>query len=121
FLDRLEALCRAGVDIHIGYGITRDDAHGHDAGAIAALDRLARACSNLVVRNLGDTHAKVLVWDDRMVITSFNWLSFRGDRRRRYRQEIGVLIAEASHVEQEYQRHRTRIEAVGQARTNGVS
>lgn len=41
-------------------------------------------------------HAKVLAWDDRALISSFNFLSFdgmyQGRLRRRVRSEIGVLI-----------------------------
>jgi hypothetical protein len=111
FLDSLKHLCTSGVAVHIGYGIRKNDADGHDRKAVAALEQLARRFSNLVLRDLGDTHAKILIWDDRMVVTSFNWLSFRGDRRRAYRQEAGVLIGEQSYVDQEYARHRALIEA----------
>lgn len=42
---------------------------------------------------LGNTHEKVLVCDDKFtVITSFNWLSFKGDPKRGFRQETGTLL-----------------------------
>lgn len=42
---------------------------------------------------LGNTHEKVLVCDDKFtVITSFNWLSFKGDPKRGFRQETGSLL-----------------------------
>lgn len=42
---------------------------------------------------LGNTHEKVLVCDNKFtVITSFNWLSFKGDPKRGFRQETGSLL-----------------------------
>ena len=111
FLERLDHLCVSGVRVHIGYGIRKNDVEGHDEPAIKALTKLARRHMNLVVRDMGNTHAKVLVWDDRMVLTSFNWLSFRGDPHRRYRQEAGIFVGERSYVDREYERHRTEIES----------
>ena len=41
----------------------------------------------------GDTHAKVLVCDRSFaIVTSFNWLSFRGDPRRSFRDERGMHV-----------------------------
>jgi hypothetical protein len=47
----------------------------------------------LHVTKLGDTHEKVLLSDRKvMVITSLNWLSFRGDPKRPLRQETGLYL-----------------------------
>lgn len=46
-----------------------------------------------------------------MIVTSFNWLSFRGDSGRKYRQEEGTLIRHKEYVDAEYERHRARIES----------
>jgi len=44
-----------------------------------------------------DSHAKVLIWDDEAVVSSFNFLSFEGvytgASRRRIRSEIGVHLS----------------------------
>ena len=46
---------------------------------------------NLYIIKLGNTHEKVLICDDKfMVTTSFNWLSFKGDPKRGFRQETGI-------------------------------
>jgi hypothetical protein len=110
FLDRLGRLCSNGVIAHIGYGIRKNDVGGNDQPAVEGLLRLTRKHTNLTVRDMGGTHAKILVWDGRMVLTSFNWLSFRGDPNRRYRQEAGVLIGERAYVDSQYERHRAEIE-----------
>jgi hypothetical protein len=79
------------VRIHIGYGID-SYADGSHADAINRLHLVANEFQNVTVACLGNTHAKTLIWDDNFVSTSFNWLSFRGDKDRTYRQETGLLI-----------------------------
>jgi hypothetical protein len=107
FVEALWGLARKRVEIHIGYGIGGDRNNGdQDEWALQLLERLANENSNVTVKRLGNTHAKILVSDDRLVVTSFNWLSFRGTRRRRYRQEEGMLIEVAQMVEAEYERYR---------------
>ncbi len=91
FMDGLYTLARRGVAIHIGYGISMD-ADGCDEAAMDRLNKLAERFPNVVVGCLGFTHAKLLIWDDSQITTSFNWLSFRGDQDRTYRQELGILV-----------------------------
>ena len=111
FLEKLAQACATGVRVHIAYGIRKNDVEGNDPEAIEALAQLADRHPNLVVRDLGRTHAKVLLWDDRVVLTSFNWLSFKGDRRRKYRQEEGTLVCDPEYVTKEYERYVAEIEA----------
>ncbi|MGB3054187.1 MAG: hypothetical protein WBB52_05015, partial [Acidimicrobiales bacterium] len=89
----------------------RADVEGHDAAALERLTKLAGDVKKLTLTELGDTHAKILIWDAEMVVTSFNWLSFRGDSGRKYRQEEGTLIRHRDYVDVEYERHRARIES----------
>ena len=50
-----------------------------------------------------DTHAKVLVKDsDFFVITSFNWLSFRGDPSKAFREEWGTIVRDPPLVDDFY-------------------
>jgi hypothetical protein len=52
---------------------------------------------------LGDTHAKILIKDsDFYAVTSFNWLSFKGDPNRTFRDEQGVLLQEPGLVDQKF-------------------
>lgn len=113
FVAALRRLAKRGVPIHIGYGIKRADVEGHDADALARLTKFAREAKKVTLTELGDTHAKILIWDTDMVVTSFNWMSFRGDRGRKYRQEEGTLIRSKEYVDAEYERHRDRIESKG--------
>lgn len=53
----------------------------------------------LQIVRLGNSHEKVLVVDTNFcVVTSFNWLSFRADPKRKHRRETGVRIGVPAHV-----------------------
>lgn len=112
-LQRIESACRRGVAIHVGFGIGDGGPFGRprDERPISNLRDIARRHKNFTLVDLGNTHAKVLVCDDFIVKTSFNWLSFRGDPDRTFRQEEGVLIREPQHVNEEYEYFRSMIEA----------
>jgi hypothetical protein len=93
----LDAAAKRGVAIHIGYGISLD-AEKCDPWAIEKLNKLANQYKNVVVTCLGSTHAKILIWDDNSISGSFNWLSFRGDDDRTYRQEHSVLLMNQAQI-----------------------
>lgn len=78
------------VAVIIGYGIS--DNNDSDPKIVKQLENLKKKKhgKNLQIVKLNNTHEKVLVCDDDfMVITSFNWLSFRGDPKYGFRQETG--------------------------------
>ena len=94
FLRAMRERLNEGVQIFIGYGL--DERQGEPPIETSAerdlLDEAGRS-PNLHLRRLGDTHAKVLIKDDEyMITTSFNWLSFRGNPNRRFREEWGTFI-----------------------------
>lgn len=112
FVRELRELAARKVEISIGYGITRDQAQDdRDQVALERLLELVRQFANVTVARLGDTHAKILIYDSTLVVGSFNWLSFRGDQGRTYRQERGILVRDGSFVDRSYQEHRQRIAA----------
>lgn len=117
FLGDLEAALRRGVKVHIGYGIDEGDRQGQPAGAQAAgankpaiteqakrpLDDLAKRFKNFKFVYIGNTHRKMLVCDSEFsVITSFNWLSYRGSPRDKPRDEYGQLIRKQHYIDQHY-------------------
>lgn len=113
FLANLAKCIERGVVVSIGYGIDDGkEASDRDREAEEALVKFAKQHPNLTVTRLGDTHAKVLVCDSRYVIvTSFNWLSFRGDPNRPFRDERGTLVSVPSEVDRVYNDYRDRITA----------
>ena len=103
FLNALGERLRHGVDVHIGYGLGVEE---RVPQSIRKLEQLARDHINFRLVRLGDTHAKMLIKDDDwMVTTSFNWLSFRGDPKRTFREEWGTRVA----IRDQVRDHATRI------------
>ena len=100
FISRLRKALDRDIDVYIGYGIGDDGrerrhskAVERDQAAEAELRRVAGQYRSFHLANFGDTHAKVLVCDSRFsIVSSFNWLSFRGDRHLRFRDERGMYV-----------------------------
>jgi len=105
FLRNVQRACERGVQVSIGFGLGEEDAGEKpwDAEARQKLEKLAKELPLLDVRRLGNTHAKVLVKDsDVFVITSFNWLSFRGDPSKAFREEWGTIVRDPQLVDDFY-------------------
>jgi phosphatidylserine/phosphatidylglycerophosphate/cardiolipin synthase-like enzyme len=105
FVRSLDALLRNGVAVYIGYGLADEDGgRGNDKAkqkdpitylAQKEFDSLKKRYDNLTLKFVGNTHRKMLVSDDRFaVVSSFNWLSFKGDPRSKARDEFGILVSE---------------------------
>lgn len=109
FVSSLEALLRDGVEVHIGYGIANADGPKKNPandkpditpGAERDLNDLATRFKNFHFVYVGNTHRKSLVCDDEFaVVTSFNWLSYKGDSKGKPRDERGHVYRKKHHVE----------------------
>ncbi|GAA2933676.1 hypothetical protein GCM10010458_16250 [Microbacterium luteolum] len=104
FLTDLERRLKGGVDVQIGYGIGLDGA-GTDQAAVDKLNVLARTYLNFNFVRLPNTHAKILIYDDLYITSSFNWLSFRGDPKRTYRMEEGTLVEGVAQTDRVHARY----------------
>lgn len=108
-----EAVSR-GVRIRIGYGITERPGD-LDAGRNRAIaQRVIRALREsvaqkargeqenlLTIQKTRGTHRKILVCDRTFgVLGSFNWLSYRGDPDKEYRNETSILLREPATIEE---------------------
>lgn len=104
FVGSLRDLAKAGVAVYIGWGIGDDkerDLREVDARAIDDLERLSRDFDNVTFKYIGNTHAKVLIQDRRFAVYgSFNWLSFRGDPHRTFREEKSLMVTIPDKVDQ---------------------
>ena len=108
FCASLEALLRRGVEVYIGFGINEaDDAKKKSLTVKADISikaerellGLAGRFENFKFVNIGNTHRKSLVCDDELaIVTSFNWLSYKGDSKGRPRDERGVAFRKREHV-----------------------
>lgn len=90
-LRLIENAVRDGKRVIIGYGISEEE--DSDKYTIDRLKDIAakKHKGKLELKALNNTHEKVLLMDNKfLVITSFNWLSFKGDPKRGFRQETGI-------------------------------
>jgi hypothetical protein len=106
FLKNLEATLKRGVKVYIGYGISGEQ-HTKPIDQNYGLKQLV-ALSNKYpefhLKRFGNTHAKVLIKDSEFsATTSFNWLSFKGDPDRTFRDEQGVLIHTAQSIDSKFE------------------
>mgnify|MGYP002826976763 CR=1 FL=1 len=102
FIDEFEKCLKRRVQVFIGYGLgNKNHPFGQDK-AVKRLRNIANRYPELfVLKELGDTHAKILIKDsDFYVITSFNWLSFKGDPAKQFREEWGVYISDQVEVDE---------------------
>lgn len=102
FRTKLQKRLAAGVSVTIAHGIGDDD-KGSDLWALESLERIAARFPNFDLARLRNTHAKILIFDDFWINTSFNWLSFKGDPDRTYRMEEGTLVTIPQRVDKEYE------------------
>jgi len=114
-LQKIKVLVDRGMEVFIGYGIGEDNNQrpGRDKGeqAIKYLEDLARRKSNLHFKEFGDTHAKILLVDDKYaVIGSFNWLSFEGDPRKGFREEMSYYVNVKAEIEKLFQHYKRRFQ-----------
>lgn len=104
FLQQFENLLKRGVQVFIGYGLGEKDENRYpkDIEAEKALQKLANQYSkSFILKRLGDTHAKILISDTRFAVsTSFNWLSFKGERDRTFRDERGTLVSDPQKIDE---------------------
>lgn len=95
FVQRLTECLGRGTEVIIAYGLGRIDRgeRPRDQTARSALEGLSKSFKNFKFLRKGNTHAKVLLVDDKFcVTTSFNWLSFRGDPKQPFREEWGTYV-----------------------------
>jgi phosphatidylserine/phosphatidylglycerophosphate/cardiolipin synthase-like enzyme len=111
FIKKLQRLLENRVEVYISWGLGDESEEKTDKGALGALQRLMHAYDNLRISRFGDTHAKVLLSDCRFaIVTSFNWLSFRGDPNRTFRDEQGTLVKIPELIDEKFEYFRKRFE-----------
>jgi hypothetical protein len=115
-IKRFREVLERGVELWIGYGISKEPSvRGKGKGdadreAERKLRQLGQDFPDLFhISRFGDTHAKVLVCDSRFsILTSFNWLSFRGDAKLEFRDERGYYVGLEDRVDHLFDSYRPR-------------
>lgn len=115
FLQQFENLLKRGVQVFIGYGLGKKDddkKYPPDIQAEKNFQKLANQYkNNFILKRLGDTHAKILISDAKFAVTtSFNWLSFKGDRDRTFRDERGTLVSYPQKIDELFDSYRSRFD-----------
>ena len=109
FLRKLETALARGVKVWIAYGMGSQGAGDRDreqspgwTKAESGLERLRKKYQeNFQLKDLGNTHEKILLRDNDFVVSgSFNWLSFRGEKRGRFRYEDALQVTESAAIEE---------------------
>lgn len=113
-VNQLDKLVRKGVKVFIGYGYgdkDEEDRRDYDIKAEEAIQKLAKGYpDNLVFKRLGDTHCKILISDQKFAIVgSFNWLSFKGDPKRTFRDERSTLVSDPNKIDELFEDEITRL------------
>lgn len=100
-LGRIERALQRKVHVIIGYGISKkEDSDKWVLQRLTDIQNKQYGKSLHLVR-LSNTHEKVLIKDNEyMVITSFNWLSFKGDPNKGFRQETGYYTESKDAIKQ---------------------
>ncbi|MBQ2901690.1 MAG: hypothetical protein IJE49_07565 [Agathobacter sp.] len=100
-LGRIERTLQRKTQVIIGYGISeKEDSDKWILQRLADIQKNVYG-KNLHLVKLSNTHEKVLIKDNEyMVITSFNWLSFKGDPNKGFRQETGYYTESKEAIRQ---------------------
>ena len=100
-LERIESALKRNTCVIIGYGISEKE--DSDKKILQKLTNMQnkKYGNKLLLIKLNNTHEKVLIKDNEyMVITSFNWLSFKGDPNKGFRQETGYYTESKEAIQQ---------------------
>jgi len=105
-INLIKEAIRRGVWIAIGYGMPlrgpKDSKDKYiDVWVAEQFDKIRKHTEGhrLYIEWLGNTHEKILLCDRTLsVVTSFNWLSYRGDKG--FRKETGTYSEEHGMIEQ---------------------
>jgi phosphatidylserine/phosphatidylglycerophosphate/cardiolipin synthase-like enzyme len=111
FAAKLEQLLQLGTEVTIVCGYSEYDNRSSEC-AFGHLKNLAKRYDRFTFRRIKQLHAKILIFDETYVTTSFNWLSWRSDsgHDRRYRFEEGTLISSPKHADEEYEQFRALVD-----------
>ena len=100
-LGRIERALQRVTMVIIRYGISeKEDSDRWILQRLTDIQKKKYGDKLLLVK-LSNTHEKVLIKDNEyMVITSFNWLSFKGDPNKGFRQETGYYTESKEAINQ---------------------
>lgn len=108
----MKGFLNRGGKLYVGYGYPKDTDRKRKMTK-QTIDQMRRklGTKSFFPVNLADTHEKILICDEQfVVIGSYNWLSFRGDRKRGFTSETSVCIEDPHFVSDMKKRVMWRLE-----------
>jgi hypothetical protein len=106
FLGKIELLLKRQVKVTIGWGFGNNNeiAESNHASALRKLLNLRQRYPDFQFIRLDNSHAKILIYDDVYIATSFNWLSYKGEKYgdSDYRNENGEMRTAPAVVNNRY-------------------
>ena len=107
FLGKVESLLKRNVEVTIGWGFgleRPEEVKKNHPHVLRKLLNLKFRYPKFQFIRLENSHAKILIYDDVYISTSFNWLSYRGEKfgDSDYRNEMGEMRTAVSVVENRY-------------------
>jgi hypothetical protein len=110
FKSHLEKALKRQVHVTIIYGYGKPGKRDIDQQTEKYFHNLKkRYKEHLLIKETKGNHAKVIICDEKfMVVTSFNWLSFKGDKSRPLRTEYGTILKN----KEEIAKMRQRLESI---------
>lgn len=91
YKEFIENALKRGVNIYINYGISNKGKEDIDKDAQRYYNDLKKKYNNLYIHSNTNTHAKILICDDKWVVTgSFNWLSYDGSDDRNESSALSI-------------------------------
>ncbi len=103
FMRMLDQCLKRKLPVDLMIGGAADNAQ--ERRALKNLRDLQASNPRLGVHLMGDACENVLIFDQWWVVSSFNWLGYRGRRRQLVREHYGFLLGGMDHVDDVYRSH----------------
>lgn len=99
FKKNLEKALKRDVKVRIIYGFSGKQKNDIDEESDKYFQKTKKRYPNLAIKETKGNHAKIIICDEKfMVVTSYNWLSFRGDKTRPLRIEKGTIVKDKDEI-----------------------
>jgi|JI9StandDraft_1071089.scaffolds.fasta_scaffold11721_3 hypothetical protein len=101
-ISLMEQALKKKVKIYIAYGMAEKNENDIDKSIRFKFDRFLKDYKNFFsLKATTNMHSKVLVCDNKFAVaTSFNWLSFKGDKNRPIRDETGTYSEDVEYIKE---------------------
>jgi hypothetical protein len=99
-INLMERALKNKISIYIAYGMAEKNENDIDRSIKFRFEKFLKDYKNyFYLKATNNMHSKVLVCDEAFAVTtSFNWLSFKGDKNRPVRDETGTYSEDIDYI-----------------------